>query len=97
MNRNELIVQVSKETGFKQTEVREIVHCFIKAIGSNLFKGLDISLEGLGKFILKKSKERTNGFNFETGQKDLLIPKRYRVTFSVSPTLKNKIASKKVY
>lgn len=96
MNKNELVKEVSKSTEISKDEVRKVINSVIETINDTLYFGENINLEGLGSFALKKSKEKMC-MNFKTGKKDILIPKRYRVAFTISPTIKNRVASKTVH
>ena len=67
MNKKELIVTVSKETGFTQKDVTAVIDAAIDTIVATVAAGEDVKLSGLGTFSVAERGERV-GRNPQTGE-----------------------------
>ena len=67
MNKKELIVTVSKATGFTQKDVTAVIDATIDTIVATVAAGEDVKLSGLGTFSVAERGERV-GRNPQTGE-----------------------------
>ncbi|KKQ73607.1 MAG: Bacterial nucleoid DNA-binding protein [Berkelbacteria bacterium GW2011_GWB1_38_5] len=58
MEKQELIVEISKESGASEEEVSKIVDSFISTIKEGLINGERVVISGFGTFSLSKRKAR---------------------------------------
>jgi len=83
MNKTELIESVSSTT---DTKAEKVVNAVFEAFVAELKKGGDITIKGFGSFSVKETAAR-KGRNPKTGE-SISIPAGKKVSFKVSPTLK---------
>ena len=86
MTKNDIIKEVSKETGFTNVEVELLLDSVINSIKISLSKGEKIEMRGFGSFFVKKRKAR-DARNPLTN-KTIRLQERYVPTFKVSKILK---------
>lgn len=67
MNKNDLIVEVSRETGLTRNDVSKAVECLFDTITSVLKSGDEVRLVGFGTFSVTRRKAST-GRNPRTGE-----------------------------
>lgn len=67
MNKKDLIVNVSKATGFTQKDVTAVVDAAIDTIVTTVASGESVKLVGLGTFSIAERDERV-GRNPQTGE-----------------------------
>ena len=89
LTKADLALAVSDELGFNMREAKEIVDVFFEEISSALEQGEDVRLSGLGKFTLRKKKERP-GRNPKSN-KIVQVSARTVVLFHTGPTLSESI------
>lgn len=84
MNRDELLRQWKKDADTQQSlaQLDVLLKSLCGVMASELFKGGEVSLPGMGKLSAVHTKAR-DGRNPKTGEK-LHIPARLRVTFKPS-------------
>ena len=58
MTKNDLVKEVSKNTGFTNVEVELVLENIINSIKSSLSKGEKVDMRGFGSFIIKKRSAR---------------------------------------
>ena len=69
MTKNDIIKEVSKETGFTNVEVELLLDSVINSIKISLSKGEKVDMRGFGSFLVKQRKARDarNPFPFFSG------------------------------
>ncbi|QJU58986.1 HU family DNA-binding protein [Sphingomonas sp. AP4-R1] len=67
MNKQELIVAVSEETGFNRGDTGRVVEAMLSKIGQTLVGGSEVRLVGFGTFSVTHRKPST-GRNPRTGE-----------------------------
>lgn len=88
MNRDELLRQWKKDADTQQSlaQLDVLLKSLCDVMASELFKGGEVSLPGMGKLSAVHTKAR-DGRNPKTGEK-LHIPAKLRVTFKPSKTFR---------
>jgi integration host factor subunit alpha len=89
LTKADLAQSISDELGFNMRESKEIVDVFFDEISCALELGEDVRLSGLGKFTLRKKKERP-GRNPKSN-KVVNVSARTVVLFHTGPTLSESI------
>ena len=89
MTKNDLIKEVSKNTGFTNVEIELVLDNIINSIKLSLSKGEKVDMRGFGSFIVKKRKAR-EARNPATNEK-VSLQERYVPTFKVSKLLKKEV------
>jgi DNA-binding protein HU-beta len=84
MNRKQLIAEVSDQTDYQKSAVKEIVTQLTTAIRQHLKKGEAVTLFGFGKFYVRNRPARL-GVNPKTGEK-IKIPATRVAKFKASKT-----------
>jgi len=92
MTKNDIIKEVSKETGFTNVEVELLLDSVINAIKSSLSKGEKVDMRGFGSFIVKQRKAR-DARNPLTN-KVIRLEERFIPAFKVSKILKEYVNKK---
>jgi len=92
MTKNDIIKEVSKETGFTNVEVELLLDSVINAIKSSLSKGEKVDMRGFGSFIVKQRKAR-DARNPLTN-KVIRLEERFVPAFKVSKILKEYVNKK---
>lgn len=90
MNKNELALQMAKDTGGTKNEALKVIDALVKVVAEELKKKEGkLTLVGFGTFktIVKKEKK---GRNPRTG-KEIVIPKKRVVKFLAGKKLKDLI------
>tara|TARA_B100000959_G_C14700160_1_gene508457 strand:+ start:245 stop:538 length:294 start_codon:yes stop_codon:yes gene_type:complete len=87
MTKNDIIKEVSKETGFTNVEVELFLDSLLNSIKSSLSKGQKVDMRGFGSFIIKQRKAR-DARNPLTN-KVIRLDERYIPVFKVSKILKD--------
>jgi DNA-binding protein HU-beta len=85
MNKSELIEAVSVITDQPKSQVGEVFDALRDVMYAELNAGRDITLHGIGKFKVHRSKER-NGKNPKTGRA-IVIPAKNRAKYYSSKSL----------
>ena len=86
MTKNDIIKEVSKETGFTNVEVELLLDSFLNSIKSSLSKGNKVDMRGFGSFIVKQRKAR-DARNPLTNEV-VRLKERYIPVFKVSKIFK---------
>ncbi|MBS6574687.1 HU family DNA-binding protein [Parabacteroides goldsteinii] len=85
MNKNDLIVKASKRSEISQKEMKRCItpflECFIEAVRSGEY----ITIQGLGSFLIKETKEHT--VNFPLNGETYVVKARKKVKFKPSGML----------
>ena len=87
MTRTELIDDLANRTGMDKKDVKNFLAEITSLIETEIKKGGEVPLKGLGKFRVQHRKARV-GRNPLTGQ-EIQIPAKTVVKFSISKTLKD--------
>ena len=74
MNNKDFIAELSRRTGFKQTDTQQMVHDVLNTMGDRFIEGETVQLPGFGTFEVKKKLERII-VNPSSGQRMLVPPK----------------------
>ncbi|MDR1081750.1 MAG: HU family DNA-binding protein [Deltaproteobacteria bacterium] len=91
MTKNELISQISNDTGFSRPNVQKILESVINTVVLNLKKELRMPIFGLGVFeVVKRAKRK--GRNPRTGE-SLTVKAHNAVRFKASKHLKEAVNS----
>ena len=75
MNKSDLMVVLSKDTGLSVTKATEVVNLFFDEMTDALVKGDRVEIRGLGSFRVKRYKGYT-GRNPKTGEQTKVKPKK---------------------
>ncbi len=89
MTKADMIEKLAKETGLNKEESSKMVNAVLGILIEALSKGERIAIPGLGVFNIRERKAR-KGRNPRTG-KEIVIPAKKVVVFSVAKSLKNEI------
>ena len=89
MTKAELIAKVAGKVGTTKAQAERCINAMVEAMIEAFEKGERIALPSLGTFNVKK-RARRKGINPQTG-KEIVIPERKVVVFSMSKNLKKKI------
>jgi len=92
MTKNDLVKEVSKNTGFTNVEVELVLDNIINSIKRSLSKGEKVDMRGFGSFIVKKRNAR-DARNPLTN-KIIRLDEKHVPFFKVSKILKNYINDK---
>ena len=88
MSRKKLIKQLKeKNSHLNQSEIETIIDIFSKNISNSLKKGNSVEIRGLGRFYVKKLKEKVNARNPATNEL-IYKPERIKVRFRPAKKLK---------
>ncbi len=79
LTKKELVLEVSKETGVPQVDVKRVVHRFLLQVIENLKAGKTIELRKFGVFKVRQRAPR-RGRNPKTGQ-EVPVPAKRVVVF----------------
>lgn len=89
MNKQELIDELSKQTGESKKACAAVLDAFIKTVGETLVKGERLTLIGFGSFYVVATQART-GRNPRTGE-PIQIKKKKKVKFKAGADLTTKV------
>ena len=89
MNKNDLVNQVSDNTGLSKSDSAKAVDSVLDTITDTLKRGGDVRLVGFGTFLESKRKA-TTGRNPRTGE-SIQIPASRRPKFTVGKALKDAV------
>tara|TARA_B110000438_G_C15360001_1_gene455873 strand:- start:14 stop:307 length:294 start_codon:yes stop_codon:yes gene_type:complete len=87
MTKNNIIKEVSKETGFTNVEVELLLDSFLNTIKTSLSKGEKVEMRGFGSFIVKKRAARDS--RNPLTNKVIRLEERFIPSFKVSKILKD--------
>lgn len=59
MTKNDLIIQISKDTGIDKSTALTIIESFMENVKNALSKGNNVYLRGFGSFIIKERAQKT--------------------------------------
>ena len=90
ITRKDIVSQISKRTGFSQSQVEEIFSESLEEIICQLAKGNRIELRNFGNFSLEVRSAK-KGRNPRFPEKEILIPARAIVKFKPSQILREKV------
>lgn len=91
MTKRDLVVKISRETGFIQNDVAEVVQRTLDYIAEDLIAGNTIELRNFGVFEIKVRKSR-KGRNPNKPEVTVAIPERVVVKFRAGKELRERIA-----
>ena len=89
MNRQDLVNQVSTETGISKSKSDEVIKAVFGGIAQTLRSKNSVQLIGFGSFSVTETKAR-NGRNPRTGEA-IQIPAGKRVKFTAGKSLKEAV------
>ena len=90
MTKRDLVVKISRETGFIQNDVAEVVQRTLDYIAEDLIAGNTIELRNFGVFEIKVRKSR-KGRNPTQPKNEVIIPERAVVKFRAGKELKEAV------
>lgn len=93
MNKKQLVKAIVEETGLSNTDCKKFLEAYIKAVQAALVAGESVQLSGFATLSVKERAER-KGRDIQTG-KEMTIPARNVVKFSVGNQLKEAVNSNK--
>ena len=93
MNKEQLIKAITEETGLSNTDCKKFLEAYIKVVQTALASGESVQLSGFATLSVKERAER-KGRDIQTG-KEMTIPARNVVKFSVGNQLKEAVNSNK--
>lgn len=85
VNKNDLIVMASKKSDIPQKEIKKCITPFLECFIEAVEKGEYITIQGIGSFLIKETKEYT--VNFPLNGEKYLVKARKKVKFKPSGTL----------
>ena len=89
MNKNDLVAEVAKNTGWSKTDAAKSVDAFLNAVEGALKKGDEVRLVGFGTFSIA-TRAATEGRNPRTGAK-INIPASKQPKFKAGKGLKDAV------
>lgn len=89
LTKKDVVTIVREKTGFKRKEVSEIIDETLNSIVENAKRYDEVNLPPLGKFMVKKTKDR-NGINPNT-KETVVIKGRNVVKFKPTTTFKEEV------
>jgi nucleoid DNA-binding protein len=93
LNRRDLTVRISNETGIIQEKVSLVIELMLKLLTESLLQGQTVELRNFGVFELK-TRRATVGRNPRKPENAVLIPSRVRVRFRPGKILKQRVKAK---
>lgn len=90
MNKKELVLEISKQTGFAQKDVVKMLDSFLNVVEKTVADGGSVQLIGFGTFEKRKRNART-GHNPATGA-PISIPETYVPAFKAGNRFKTLVA-----
>ena len=93
ISKTELIANVAANLDLPRDSVATVVNAMLDEIGSNLKKGVDVTIMDFGSFKVQKVKAR-KGRNIHTGDA-VMIPAHKRVKFTAGKKLSEAVGKKK--
>lgn len=95
MQKSELLIEVSKETGIDLKTVKTVFNAAISIIKKNLLFGIDVKITGLMNLVIKTRQERQA---WHVQKKEYItLPKRYYVDIKLQRSFVEKMNAKTVY
>ena len=91
MNRKELIEEISKRTGVKKTDVKNMMLSFTDIVGEKLGEGESVNITGLGTFYVSGRAEHISK-DINTGLRKKM-PKVTVLRIKFSDLLKKRVLS----
>ena len=95
MQKSDLLIEVSKETGIDLKTVKIVFNTAIKIIKKNLLFGIDVKITGFMNLVIKTRQER-EAFHVQK-KKYVKLPKRYYVDVKLQRSFVEKMNNKTVY
>ena len=92
LNKREIVVKISNETGVVQNQVGEIVQMVLDQITETLASGRDVELRNFGRFEVRLTKARV-GRNPNLPGSEFAIPPRAAVKFKAGKILRQKVGT----
>ena len=89
MNKNDLIAQVSDNTGVSRSDATRLIEATLDAITAALKSGDDVRLVGFGTFAVSQ-RQATTGRNPRTGE-EIQIPAVKQPKFKAGKQLKDAV------
>jgi len=89
ISKQELIEQISNESGFNKADAKKALESVLNSIANNLENGNEIALIGFGNFGVSHRAER-KGRNPQTGE-EITIAASNNVSFKAGKALKEKV------
>ena len=90
LNKRDLVIRFSEETGLIQTQVFDVVQKTLNYITESLAKGDKVELRNFGVFDVKIRKARV-GLNPNKPETDVPIPARAMVKFKAGKEMKAEV------
>lgn len=90
MTKKELVIRISKETGFTQEDVLDVIQKTLDYITESLVRGNTIEFRDFGVFEVKMRKARI-GRNPNKPENTVQIPPRRVVKFKAGKRMKNQV------
>lgn len=87
MTKQQLIEQISEQTGLRRSDAKKAVESAIEIISKAFIAGDNVYLRGFGTFAVRSVKEKQARI-IATGEK-CIVPAHLKVKFKVSEELKN--------
>lgn len=87
MEKPELILEVSKNTGISEDSTTKIVDAFVQTIKEGLLRGEKVTISGFGTFSLSKHKAKI--FVNPKTQKTHNIPEKFLPQFKAGSSFKS--------
>ena len=91
MTKNDMVIEIAKETGLRQVDIKKIVQMTLDNIISVLVEERRIELRNFGVFEVKERKAR-KARNPRTGE-EVDVPKKMVVTFKPGKLMEERIAA----
>lgn len=95
MTKNDMVIEIAKETGLRQVDIKKIVQMTLDSIIDVLVSAERIELRNFGVFEVKKRKAR-KARNPRTGE-EVDVPAKRVVTFKPGKLMEERIAAMGVH
>jgi len=91
MNNKEFITELSRRTGFKNSQTQKMLQLLLTAMGESFMEDDAVQVPNFGTFEVKKKLERII-VNPASGQR-MLVPPKLVLTFKPNTSMKEKVKS----
>jgi DNA-binding protein HU-beta/integration host factor subunit alpha len=89
MNNKEFVAELSRRTGYKNSQAQKLLQNLMNAMGESFLEADSVQIPNFGTFEVKKKLERVI-VNPTTGQR-MLVPPKLVLNFKPNTTLKEKV------
>ena len=90
---NEILKEVSKETGYDKTEVDRVIHAWLAKIRENILERRSIKLRNIGTLfpMVRPPRRVTHMGGSSNNYKDMLLEARWTIMFQADEPLRDEV------